>query len=163
MIRRMSVFQFAALNIAVLVLVGGCGVRYGGAQPYPPDAAGQAACAGDFGEWAYLNYPDMIIRAIRVAEGVPSYGVMYLAEQYGGHDKVPWREGRAAAAVILHATYYDWHHTVRRSGSCYSFLRYLSQRYAPVGAANDPGGLNDHWLENVVLNVAMQVAERESR
>lgn len=29
------------------------------------------------------------------------------------------------------------------------FLVYLANRYAPVGAANDPGGRNANWLRNV--------------
>jgi hypothetical protein len=29
------------------------------------------------------------------------------------------------------------------------YLRYLQSRYAPIGASNDPTGLNAHWLGNV--------------
>lgn len=29
------------------------------------------------------------------------------------------------------------------------FLEFLSCRYAPIGCANDPHGLNRHWLKNV--------------
>lgn len=29
------------------------------------------------------------------------------------------------------------------------FLVYLASRYAPAGSANDPEGLNRHWLRNV--------------
>jgi hypothetical protein len=30
-----------------------------------------------------------------------------------------------------------------------SFIRYLGSRYAPVGAGNDPNGLNENWIRNV--------------
>ena len=30
-----------------------------------------------------------------------------------------------------------------------SYLQFLAGRYAPVGASNDPGGLNHNWLRNV--------------
>lgn len=30
------------------------------------------------------------------------------------------------------------------------FIAYLGARYAPVGAANDPTGLNNNWVNNVV-------------
>lgn len=113
----------------------------------------------DFGEWVYLNRPDYIIRSIRVAEGVPSYGVMWLAAKYGGHDNVPWQVGRAEAARIMHRTYREWKTMNLRE----PFLRYLGGKYAPVGARNDPNDLNVNWLQNVALNIAMQIADEESR
>ena len=30
-----------------------------------------------------------------------------------------------------------------------SFLDFMAKRWAPVGAENDPGGLNRHWVKNV--------------
>ena len=115
--------------------------------------------AGDFGLFLYMRHPDVLMRAIRVSEGVPSYGVIWLAKKYGGHARVPVAEGRRAAARILHATHKRW----RESGSCVPFLRYLGSVYAPVGADNDPMGLNQNWIENVALNSAMQLAEIASR
>ena len=29
------------------------------------------------------------------------------------------------------------------------FVVFLAQTYCPIGAANDPGGLNRHWIKNV--------------
>ena len=36
------------------------------------------------------------------------------------------------------------------------YLVYLANRYAPVGAANDPDGLNINWLKNVVYWLEVQ-------
>lgn len=38
-----------------------------------------------------------------------------------------------------------WH----RSGASQSFLEFLSSRYAPIGAPDDPTNLNQNWLKNV--------------
>lgn len=35
------------------------------------------------------------------------------------------------------------------SGQEKDFLVFLAARYAPIGAANDPKGLNQNWLRNV--------------
>lgn len=110
---------------------------------------------GDVGAFFYLNHPDSLMRGIRAAEGVPSYGVMYLKEKYGSHNRVPAREGRAAAAKIVHERYRAW----REQGCPGTFMDYLARVYAPVGARNDPYGLNKHWQENVLINTVMH-AER---
>lgn len=112
----------------------------------------------DWGQFVYLNYPDSLMRAIRVAEGAPSYGVLYLARKHGGHQNVPWQEGRRAAAKIVHKTYRAWWKT----GCPGSFLSYLGSRYAPVGAASD-NGTNQHWTENVALNLATQLIQDGAR
>lgn len=44
-----------------------------------------------------------------------------------------------------------------------AFLRHFSARYAPIGAENDPRGLNAHHADNLVAlarEVASQLAER---
>lgn len=52
------------------------------------------------------------------------------------------------------------HQTVRNAGIGYlrskkdkhhheDFISYLAKRYAPIGAENDPAGLNRHWVKNV--------------
>ena len=101
------------------------------------------------GETVYLTDPQALIRAIRQAEGVPSYGVMWLARRYKGHHRVPEHIGRREAARIVHRAYRDW----VNSGKEGDFLVFLRDRYAPLGADNDPTGLNDHWLTNVTSEV----------
>lgn len=98
------------------------------------------------GERAYLLDPAAIVQAIRLAEGVPSYGAMRLAKRYGGHRNVPESLGRNEAARIVHASYNRW----RKAGRPGDFLEYLHGRYAPVNAANDrTTQLNRFWLRNV--------------
>jgi hypothetical protein len=36
-----------------------------------------------------------------------------------------------------------------KAGKKGDFLESLARRYCPVGADNDPNGLNKHWLKNV--------------
>ena len=40
------------------------------------------------------------------------------------------------------------------AGASGDFLEFLASRYAPVGAANDPSGLNRNWLKNVRYFIA---------
>jgi len=35
-----------------------------------------------------------------------------------------------------------------------TYLEFLAARYAPIGAANDPRNLNQHWLKNVRYHLA---------
>lgn len=37
-----------------------------------------------------------------------------------------------------------------------AYLESLAKRYAPVGAENDPDGLNRHWLHNVRFFLAQK-------
>jgi len=36
-----------------------------------------------------------------------------------------------------------------KAGKREPYLEFLARRYAPIGAENDKGGLNQHWLKNV--------------
>lgn len=146
--------DWIVLGAVLLALV------FSGALVIPQSvAATPAHCGdGDVGAFLYLNHPDSLMRGIRVAEGVPSYGVMYLKEHYGSHGRVPAEEGRRAAAKIVHEQYSRW----RSFGCPGTFLDFLSDTYAPVGARNDPYGLNKHWQDNVLINAAMH-AERRGR
>lgn len=103
----------------------------------------------DIGELTYLTTPYTLVRAIRQAEGVPSYGNMLLARRYGGHRRVPESVGRAATARIVHNHYRKW---VSR-GRPGQFLVYLGKRYAPLNARNDPTNLNRNWIRNVKRNL----------
>lgn len=118
----------------------------------PNSAVPACQSTRDFGEWVYLMKPDTIMRAIRVSEGVPSYGLLWLAEKYDGHNRVPVSIGRKHGGQLLHRIYRRW----VQAGRPRPFLEYLRDTWAPLGVNNDPKGLNHHWLENVRLNLGMQ-------
>lgn len=44
-----------------------------------------------------------------------------------------------------------------KSGSSEDFVVYLSKTYAPIGASNDPKGLNRNWISNVRYYLAKGV------
>lgn len=155
--RIFLVLPFTALALLATLQVGIHEGRRLEAMPWPQDLPVMASScySSDWGEYVYLTRPDTIIRAIYVAEGaVPSYGVIYLAKQFGSHENVPRMLGRAAAARALHTTYREW----RGQRAQGPFLKFLRDRYAPIGALNDPRNLNANWLTNVALNIAAQLA-----
>lgn len=84
-----------------------------------------------------------IVAAIRHAENGRAgreYGVLHpraLGKSYRT------QAGWCAATVQKH---YDRWTKAGRKGD---FLESLARRYCPVGAGNDPTGLNRHWLKNV--------------
>lgn len=111
------------------------------------------------GERLYLLSPEVILNAIRDAEGAPSYGVMVLAKRYNGHQNVPPSVGREAAAKLVHKTYRRW----RAAGRPGDFLAYLHRVYAPRGASNDPNDLNAYWLRNVNRHLASSRSAKARR
>ena len=84
-----------------------------------------------------------IVAAIRHAENGRAgreYGVLHpkaLGKSYRT------QAGWCAATVQKH--YDRW----TKAGKKGDFLESLARRYCPVGADNDPTGLNKHWLKNV--------------
>jgi hypothetical protein len=93
-------------------------------------------------EIPYTN--TQIVNAIYKAEGgihaKKPYGIL----------SVPCRDTEDCRAICIR--------TVKRSRIRYSrhvgrngetFLSYLSRKYAPIGAFNDPQGLNKNWIDNV--------------
>ena len=84
-----------------------------------------------------------IVAAIRHAENGRAgreYGVLHpkaLGKSYRT------QAGWCAATVQKH--YDRW----VKAGKKGDFLESLARRYCPVGADNDPTGLNKHWLKNV--------------
>jgi hypothetical protein len=84
-----------------------------------------------------------ILLAVRKAEnGKPGleFGVMHPRAKNTNLDT---QAGWAAATVVKN--YERW----QAAGSPGDFIDFLGARYAPVGAANDPNGLNRHWTKNV--------------
>ena len=43
----------------------------------------------------------------------------------------------------------NWRKSTQETGLETSFLPYLASHYAPIGASNDPNGLNRNWIRNV--------------
>jgi hypothetical protein len=114
-------------------------------------------CSGvDVGEYLYLRQPQLVVDAIYRAEGVPSHGNVLLARQYGGHAKVPIARGRAETAALLRRYYGLW---VKRGRPGF-FLSWVAERYAPIGAANDPTNLNENWLPNVLEVLGQSQGDR---
>jgi hypothetical protein len=109
-----------------------------------------AAAAAHFEDAVRVNIrPDMraelapIVAAIRHAENGRAgreYGILHpkaLGKSYRT------QAGWCAATVQKH--YDRW----TKAGGRGDFLESLARRYCPVGAGNDPTGLNRHWLKNV--------------
>lgn len=74
--------------------------------------------------------------AIRKAEGNDNYGIL------AHYKNTSYRQ--ACINTVIHK-----HKQWLKGGKRGSFLGYLSVRYAPIGANNDPDGLNINWKHNV--------------
>jgi hypothetical protein len=96
------------------------------------DAAYRNKCVGeDF----------VILFAIRKAENGRQgleFGIMNPKA-----DNLDKQAGWAAATIVK--TRERW----RKAGCPGDFIEFLGRRYCPVGAENDPDGLNKHWIKNV--------------
>lgn len=74
--------------------------------------------------------------AIRIAEGNPNYGIL---------QKYKTTTPRQACLNTIKR-----HYTRHAGHACgKDYLTCLRDRYAPIGAENDPRGLNKNWLPNV--------------
>lgn len=90
-----------------------------------------------------LAYTDeQIVNAIFQAEG--GYKATYLY----GIRSVSYKDEAEARQICLN--------TIRNNRKRFAnqtkyedYLEFLASRYCPVGAKNDPNGLNQHWLRNV--------------
>jgi len=82
-----------------------------------------------------------IVAAIRYAENGKTY-------QYGIiHKRCP--KGYRPQAGWCAATVQKNHDRWIKAGSKGEFITYLGGIYCPIGADNDPTGLNKHWIKNV--------------
>lgn len=80
--------------------------------------------------------------AIRLAEGNANYGILshYKHTSY-----------RQACINTCKHQYRLWIKARQiASNSKIEYLPWLAKKYCPVGASNDPKGLNRNWLKNVV-------------
>lgn len=83
----------------------------------------------------------LVVYAIRVAEnGGPGREFGIMDARADTYDK---QAGWCAATVRKN------HARWVRAGKEIPFIQFLGNRYCPVGAENDPDGLNAHWVRNV--------------
>lgn len=84
-----------------------------------------------------------ILLAIRVAEG-GRYGLEFgIMHPKAKNTNLEIQAGWAAATVVKN--YQRW----KNSNSPDDYITFLGKRYCPVGASNDPQGLNANWIRNV--------------
>jgi hypothetical protein len=81
--------------------------------------------------------PDAMVRAVRIS--VP------LCDTYAGARVV-------AANTIAHALWDFVAQGAIETVGLSDFIEFLGSRWAPVGAANDPNGLNANWVANVIAD-----------
>jgi len=102
--------------------------------------AAQVGCSASF------------LAAIRIAENGGAgreFGV--LSQSAPSYES----QARVAALSIVNNTYRyvttnsgKWP-TDSKGGFLQDFIKFMQRRWAPVGAVNDPNGLNNNWYENV--------------
>lgn len=83
-----------------------------------------------------------IVASIRYAENGgkgKEYGILH------PRVKPTYRSQAGWCAATVQKNYDRW----VKAGSKGDFISFLGSRYCPVGADNDPSGLNKHWVKNV--------------
>lgn len=97
-------------------------------------AADRNGCKGDL---------FIILLAIRKAESGSAGKEFGILHPKAVDTNLDTQAGWAAATVVKnHKRWLD-------AGKPESFVSFLSKRYCPIGADNDPNGLNRHWRKNV--------------
>jgi len=106
-------------------------------------------CAAMFDDAVRVNIrPEMrrelapIVAAIRHAENGGKgreYGILH------PRVKPTYRSQAGWCAATVQKNYDRW----TKAGKRGAFVVFLGRRYCPVGAENDPQGLNRHWIKNV--------------
>lgn len=85
------------------------------------------------------GYANKIADAIYIVEGGAKAKVPY------GILSVKTNDPRRICLNTIRNNYLRW----QNAGSPDDYLLFLSNRYAPIGASNDPKGLNNNWLKNL--------------
>ncbi len=108
-----------------------------------------AVCAASFDDAIKVNIrPECvrtlapIVAAIRYAENGRAgreYGILH------PRVKPTYRSQAGWCAATVQKNYDRWIKAGRKG----DYIDYLGSRYCPVGADNDPNGLNKHWIPNV--------------
>lgn len=78
------------------------------------------------------------VESIHKAEGNDNYGILSISCQSK-------EECRKICSNTVRNNYKRW----KKSGKVITFMQFLGKRYCPVGASNDPAGLNGNWIANV--------------
>ena len=107
------------------------------------------ACAESFQDAVEVNIrPELrarlapIVASIRYAENGgkgKEYGILH------PRVKPTYRSQAGWCAATVQKNYDRWVKAGRKG----EFIAFLGARYCPVGADNDPNGLNKHWVGNV--------------
>lgn len=108
-------------------------------------------CAKQFQDAVEVNIrPELqaelapIVAAIRYAENGGKgreYGILH------PRVKPTYRSQAGWCAATVQKNYDRWL-KVRGEADC-DFIPFLGHKYCPIGADNDPDGLNEHWIHNV--------------
>jgi hypothetical protein len=83
-----------------------------------------------------------IVAAIRYSENGgkgKEYGILHKRVKPTYRSQAGW------CAATVQKNYDRW----VKAGSKGDYITFLGKRYCPVGAENDPNGLNRHWISNV--------------
>lgn len=101
-------------------------------------------CASLLNEAVEAREPDWdrLANAIYKAEGGAK-----TRHPYGILAKYKHTTPRQACINTIKHAWRDWESGKDVRG--HGYLEFLRDRYCPIGAKNDPGGLNKHWLRNV--------------
>lgn len=89
--------------------------------------------------WAEIDF-NKLADAIYLAEGGKN-----TKHPYGILAKYKNTTPRQACINTIKHKWRDW----KAQGEKGEYLEYLASKYAPIGAKNDPNGLNRNWLKNV--------------
>lgn len=107
----------------------------------PPETADEAFLPKTHTDAEWTD--EQIVNAIYKAEGGAKAQYLY------GIVSVSY-EDEAEARRICFNTVRNQRDRHAQHGDCgYKFLECLQRRYCPVGAKNDPNGLNKNWIHNV--------------
>jgi hypothetical protein len=107
------------------------------------------ALAGPIEEGYAARLADAIWHAEGGKQARVSHGVL----------SVPTRNAAHARAVCLNTIRKNWDRW-EAAGSPGDFVEFLGAKYAPLGAKNDPKGLNKNWVRNVKSRL---LSEKRSR
>ena len=133
----------------LLTFVSLCGVAFGQSPRHAIVFKDGTVAGEQFADAVKVNIRPKLrkelsryVAAIRYAENGGK------GRQYGILDKrvkPTYRSQAGWCAATVQKNYDRW----VKAGSKGEFVVFLGKRYCPVGADNDPNGLNNHWINNV--------------
>jgi len=136
----------------IIFMIALAGTLSAGLLPEWEMAAIEAAWERNYPEGVpFQDDLEKVVIAIRKAEnGGPGreFGILGV-----GADTYSSQAGWAVCTVVKN--YYRW--VQYKRDRVEPFVVFLGKRYCPVGAGNDPGGLNVHWVKNVSKFVRAQM------